>query len=301
MSVHDDLFNLDFNTLRTLRLVYRLGSFSAAAEAIEVKQSTVSYTIERLRKTVGDPLFIRQGGRNVPTSRCLEMIPIVDRILAEAERMEHHGSFDPSRARAEVSVICSTFSIQVIMPRVFTRLRQEAPGISLNLQQRFSGVSGLLLEGKADLALIFTDIEEKGIYGYTPLLKDFAVCIMDPDNPLVGRTLTHDQLANAKHIRGQLWANWKQPYVAYAEKLGLKIDVHLTVADQMHVPTYIRGTDMIGGLPHKLALSFGDRLGIAYFPYTVPAHLNMYWSAASNHSPLNSWLRRIIIEEVEKL
>ena len=91
MSLHDNLLNLDFNALRTLRQVYRHGSFSKAADTIGVKQSTVSYTIDRLRNALDDQLFVRQGGRNVPTSRCNELIPIVESVLAHAERMEFQG------------------------------------------------------------------------------------------------------------------------------------------------------------------------------------------------------------------
>ena len=301
MSVHDDLLNLDFNALRTLRQVYRLGSFSAAADAIDVKQSTVSYTIDRLRKALDDPLFVRQGGQNVATSRCRDLIPIIERILADAEQIEQLHEFDPSRVKADVSIICSTFSLQVILPSVFARLRKEAPKVKLRILQRFEGVPGLLLEGKADLALMFRTIDENGIYGLEPLISDVAVCIMDPDNPLAGRKLTKQELAQANHIQGELWANWKQPYIAAAEKNGILIEPVLTVADQMHVPTYIKGTNLLGGMPGRLARSFGDQLGIAEFPFTAEIHLNMYWSAASNHSPLNKWLRQIVVEEVEKL
>lgn len=301
MSVHDDLLNLDFNSLRTLQQVHRLGSFSKAADAIDVKQSTVSYTIDRLRKALNDPLFVRQGGHNIPTTRCRDLIPIVESILANAERMNHPGEFDPSRAKAEISIICSTYGMLVILPAVFRRLRNEAPGISLNLMQRFQSVAGHLIEGKADLALVLYKIEENGLFSLEPLISDYAVCITDPANPLVGKTLTRSQLAAANHIRGQLWANWKQPYVAAAEKLGIKIQAHLTVADQVHLPTFIRGTDLIGGMPSRLARSFGDQLGIAQFPFRASVDINMYWSAASNNSPLNAWLRQIIIEEVDKI
>ena len=63
----------------------------------------------------------------------------------------------------------------------------------------------------------------------------------------------------------------------------------------------LQGTDLIGGLPSSLARSFGGEIGIAYFPFTVEVVLNMYWSAASNRSPLNAWLREVIIEVAGKL
>jgi len=129
----ENLLNLDFNALRTLRLVFRLGSFSAAAEALDVKQSTVSYTIERLRKTLGDPLIVRQGGRNEPTVRCREVIPIIDRILAEADSLQSAGGFDPARVKADVVILAATTVTNNLMPPVLRRILTDAPGISLSI------------------------------------------------------------------------------------------------------------------------------------------------------------------------
>lgn len=293
--------NLDFNALRTLRTVYRLGSFSAAADAIEVKQSTVSYTISRLRQAFDDPLIVRQGGKNVPTVRCQQLIPVIDRILAEVEIAENQGEFDPSKANAQVTIACSTYAVRVILPDFLRRLQKEAPGICLNVVERFHGTSQLLLEGKADIALVFADIEENGIYAHSRIFEDYAVCIMDPGNPLVGQVLSDEDIGGAKHVASKLWANWKQPYVVEAEKRGIDVDVVATVFDATHAPLWVQGTDLIGGMPSTLARTFGDEVGIAQFPFKAPASLNMYWPAASNHSPLNSWLRKLITEEIDKL
>ncbi|MGJ8585446.1 MAG: LysR family transcriptional regulator [Marinosulfonomonas sp.] len=293
--------NLDFNALRTLRTVYRLGSFSAAADEIEVKQSTVSYTINRLRKAFDDPLIVRQGGKNVPTERCQQLIPIIDRILAEVEHAENQGEFNPSSAKGRVTMACSTYAVRVILPDLIRRLQKEAPGIFLNVVARFQGTSQLLLEGKADIALVFADIEENGIYAHAPIFEDYAVCIMDPGNPLVGKVLSDEDIGSAKHVVARLWANWKPPYVAAAEKRGIQINFVAAVSDATHIPLWVKGTDLIGGMPSTLAQTFGNEIGVARFPFHAPARLNMYWPAASNHSPLNSWLRKIIIEEIEKI
>jgi DNA-binding transcriptional LysR family regulator len=295
------LLNLDFNALRTLRLVYQLGSFSDAADAIEVKQSTVSYTIDRLRKALNDPLIVRQGSRNVATERCRELIPIIDRILAEAEGMEDQGNFDPSKSKAQITIICTAFGLRVILPNVFRRVRKSAPGIGVNFLERYHGVSDLLQEGKADIALTVTEIEGSGIYSRPALLKDFAVCIMDPHNPLVGRVLTHKDVEDADHIAVRLWANWVQPYETVAESLGIKINQVLTVTNPAILPTLIEGTDLISALPSGLAGTYENQLGVAHFPFKVPVSLNMHWPAASNRSKLSIWLRNIIVEESEKL
>ncbi len=291
--------NLDFNALRTLRLVVRLGSFSVAADELDVKQSTVSYTIDRLRKALDDPLIVRQGGQNVPTQRCRELMPSVERILAESEQLARPDGFDPAKAEGEIVFISAPTVTTTLVPRVFRRIHAEAPGLRTTVEVGIRDVVRPLLDGKADMGIVYNKIEANGIYAHQKLARDYPVCIMDPENPLVGRTLTIDDLSNAKHVGARLWTGWKQPYMLAAESMGAKIRETLVVNDQLAVPRIIRGTDLIGGMPSSLAEVLGDQVGIAYFPFKLDLDMNMYWSAASNQSPLNMWLRKVVIEEAE--
>lgn len=301
MSKDGDLLNLDFNSLRTLRLVYRFGSFTAAADELGVKQSTVSYTIDRLRKSLADPLIVRQGGQNVPTERCRELIPMIDRILAEANTMENPETFDPSRVRARFNIICSSFGLKVLLPEVFRRLQSEAPGIRLEIEQHYHGVANLLLEGKTDIALVFNEIEENGIYSHPRLCVDVPVCIMDPKNPLANKSLTLNDLSEARHVEAHLWPGWRPYYTIEAERLGATIDTVGTVSDATYIPSFIQGTTLISGMPSMLADTFGAQIAKARFPFELEIVMNMYWSAASNRSPLNTWLRQLLIEEAAGL
>ncbi len=300
MSDPVTLLNLDFNALRTLRLVLRLGSFSLAAEELDVKQSTVSYTINRLRKALEDPLIVRQGGQNVPTQRCRELMPSLERILTEAEQLAYPDGFDPAKAAGEIVFISASTVTTTLIPRVFRRIHAEAPGLRTIVEVGIRDVATPLLNGTADLGIVFNNIEANGIYAHNNLARDYPVCIMDPDNPLVGRTLTIDDLSKSKHVGARLWTGWKQPYMVAAENMGAKIEEALVVNDQLAVPNIIRGTDLIGGMPSSLAEAIGDQIGIAYFPFKLDLDMNMYWSAASNSSPLNIWLRRIVIEEAQQ-
>ena len=57
--MNNKLRGVDFRALETLQLVYRRMSFTAAAAELNIKQSSVSYTIDRLRKAFSDQLFVR--------------------------------------------------------------------------------------------------------------------------------------------------------------------------------------------------------------------------------------------------
>lgn len=301
MPDQKSLLNLDFNALRTLRLVVRLGSFSAAAEELGVKQSTVSYTIDRLRKALGDPLIIRQGGQNIPTDHCRQVMQAGEKILAESEHLARATEFDPGKTTGEFVLIAASSVTTTLVPRIFARIHAEAPQLRLKIEVGIRNLVDPLLDGRADLCIVINQIDAKGIYGHRKLAVDYPVCIMDPDNPLVGHTLTIEDLSNARHVGARLWTGWRQPYMLAAEKLGATINETLIVNDQLAVPGIIRGTDLIGGMPSSLALALGDQVGIAYFPFRLDLEMNMYWSAASNHSPLNTWLRNVAIEEAQLL
>ncbi len=65
-----DILATDFRALDVLIRVYRFGSFTRAAEDLEMNQSVVSYTIDKLRAVFDDPLFVREARRLIATQRC---------------------------------------------------------------------------------------------------------------------------------------------------------------------------------------------------------------------------------------
>ena len=147
------LRSLDIAALATLRLVHRRGSFTAAAADLGLKQSTVSYTIDRLRRAFSDPLFVRQGGGIATTDRCLEILASVDRILGELERAALPAEFDPATTTASVTILATYLSRSALMPTVLRDLRHEAPGLSVEFITGFTDTREYLVSGRADLAL----------------------------------------------------------------------------------------------------------------------------------------------------
>ncbi len=95
MSTAPEILALDFASLKTLELVYRHGSFAAAAAELGMNPSSVSYTIERVRKATNDRLFVRQSGRIVPTDHCSKLMKSVELILRETEEFRDEADFEP--------------------------------------------------------------------------------------------------------------------------------------------------------------------------------------------------------------
>src|SRR5882672_1304506 len=90
---------VDIGALRTLVLVYDLQSFSAAAERLNVNQSTISYTVERLRDAFQDPLFVRQGNGVTATERCAVLVDWARETIGQIEGLASPAEFDPAVAK----------------------------------------------------------------------------------------------------------------------------------------------------------------------------------------------------------
>ncbi|MCC6196175.1 MAG: LysR family transcriptional regulator, partial [Burkholderiales bacterium] len=91
---------IDVKLLRLFDELYRTRSVSRAAEALGQSQPTVSIWLARLRRELGDPLFVRAGGGMLPTPRADGLI---DRVRAALELLNGlaggEPTFDPRTAK----------------------------------------------------------------------------------------------------------------------------------------------------------------------------------------------------------
>jgi DNA-binding transcriptional LysR family regulator len=298
--LNSKLRGIDFAALETLRIVHRRLSFSAAAVELDVKQSSVSYTIDRLRKAFSDPLFVRQGNTISPTERCEEIVEAAQHILGTIELAALPSDFEPGAIQASITISATYWSRSVLMPQFVRELRREAPGISIELITGFTDASEHLLSGRADFALSPVSIEDSGIYG-APLFVDPYVCLMDPDNALAGHELTPEGFASAPHLIIHYGQRWHPLYHSVLKELGLEMDVAVSTPDPEDVRFLIPGTDLVVAMPSRMARQFAEGLHITTCPVPSTAKVNLYWPARLNHSPLQRWLREKVMRHARDL
>src|SRR4051812_39302989 len=123
-----NLLTFDLNLLRVLDALLRDQSTVKAARRVRLSQPAVSAALGRLRDTLNDPLFVRQGQRLVPTdyARSLE-IPL-RRLLGElTELLSGPGTFDPLQAHQSFRIAGSDFFAEMLMPPLAPLLEKSAP------------------------------------------------------------------------------------------------------------------------------------------------------------------------------
>lgn len=141
---------LDWSLIRSVLAVAEAGSLSAAARATGISQPTLGRHIHQAEAALKVTLFTRLPRGLAPTEAALALLP--------AARAMQVAAADLARAAAArddlngtVRLTASHVISQAMLPGVLARLRQEAPGIEIDLIP--SDATENLLFGQADIAL----------------------------------------------------------------------------------------------------------------------------------------------------
>lgn len=284
------LRRVDFAALDTLRQVFRLRSFSAAADAMGLKQSSVSYTIGRLRTAFDDPLFVRQGNAISPTERCIEIVAAAEDMLERFEHLALPAAFDPAQTRASVTLSATYLARLVLIPGLIQELRAEAPGISVEMVPGDDDVSAQLLSGRADLALSPVDITASGVLG-TRLFDEPYVCLVSEGSALAKAEMTLARYTAAAHLVINYGQTWTPPVSTHLKAQDMALQVAVSTPNPEDVRHILPGTDLIATMPRRIAQQFREGVVLRPCPIAASARLTLYWPARLQASPLHQWLR----------
>jgi DNA-binding transcriptional LysR family regulator len=291
-----DLPGIDFRSLRALKLVHDLRSFSEAAERLGQNQSTISYVIRRLRDAFDDPLFVRQGRSIAPTPRCVEIVAGIERLFDQLADMVEPSAFDPSAAAVEVTISCNHYERAVILPRVVRRLRREAAGIRLRVRHAKMEGHDQLRRGECDLLLSPVASDGDGLFRRL-LIEDSYVCVMDRSNPLAGGPVTVEAFATANHVFISYEGIWRPTYREVVEGRGIAARMVLDLPSTGEVGRLIAGTDLVATVTNLLARTYGQGLVIKPGPFDSQVRVYQYWTTRTHRSRVHRWLRDLIAEE----
>ncbi|MFC7703686.1 LysR family transcriptional regulator [Plastorhodobacter daqingensis] len=289
----------DFHALRLLATVHRLGSFSAAAEALGLNQSTVSYGINRLRKVFGDPLFVRVGQGIRPTQRCDDIARGAASLVRQFEELTVPATFEPSESREKVVISCNFYEREIILPRLFRILRKEAPHMRLSIIQANARGHEQLLDEQCDLLLTPVVSDTAGLYVRT-LFEERYAGFVSHDSSLAGRQMTMTDYAQAAHVAVRYQEHWRPFYHAVLAEQGITVEPALELPSFGNVSRYIEGTDLLLTAPSGLHAVLPGCARISV-PFDSRFKEQMFWNARSHERPINRWLRTKIVEVIRQL
>jgi DNA-binding transcriptional LysR family regulator len=236
----------------------------------------------------------------VPTERASQIIGVVDGLLADYDRLvSPQGLFDPALSQRRFVLTAPEYAEHLLLPLLFKHLRENAPGISVEVRTPDRDRGPMWLErGEVDLRIAWI-LKPPPSLRSTPLFQDRIVCIADRDHPTVHGALSLAQYLALPHIRllggGRTTAG--QVIDGAIEKAGGGSRPMFLVQNVLTIPLMVVGTDMIATLPQALAARFRQQHPVQVLDVPLPlprVRYAAYWHERSHRDAGHRWLRSAV-------
>ena len=310
-----NLNRIDLNLLVYLDALLRERNVTQAANTLNLSQPAMSNGLRRLRELFDDPLLVRTSEGMTPTERALELEPVVREVLTSIDRaVQQRSAFEPQDAHRVFRIMASDYAESTLLPTVLGKLRNLAPGLTLDIMTP-SDVSFLDVErGKVDMVINRFDSMPQSFH-QIHLWNDSFSCVLSPENPVL-EDFTLENYLKANHV----WVSktglgvgvgvnpddvqrlgWVD---AALNKLGKKRQIRVFTRHYQAAMTMAEQNDLIVTLPTRAALLKLDnpRVVLRDPPLEIPPlELKMAWSPLLQHNPANKWLRKLIADTARQL
>jgi DNA-binding transcriptional LysR family regulator len=185
-AMHSQSDATRWDDLRVLLAVLRHGSFSGAAEAMRVEQSTVSRRIAALEAAFQGALFDRTASGPRPTELALSLRVHAERVEAEVLTLLDQVSAQRGAIAGRVRLaLTESFAVHVIIPHALKELRALYPDLHVDLVVGERAVD--LGQREADLALRFFRPREGDLV--TKRVATLATAVIGHRDYLAARSL----------------------------------------------------------------------------------------------------------------
>lgn len=285
-----DIYRIDVHAMRVLILVHKLGSVSDAAVQLNMNQSSVSYTLDRLRKAFKDPLFVRIGRTIEPTRHCNEIVPQLQVMVGQYERLTRPSSFDPSTARDRFVVSGNFFERCIIYPPLVHRLRQAAPQVRLAILQANTAGDDQLERGVCDVVVSPVQGKSSGFYR-KKLFDEHYVCFVDPQSRYARSGISLAEYASARHLLVNYADGWRPYYHDVLQRLGIVIEPSVELPSFGAIERVVSGTDLVVTAASRLQRIFDGFLVSIPAPFACSFPVFMSWTGRTHESAGHRWLR----------
>ena len=269
-----DLRRVDLNLAAVFLAIWRERSVTRAGERLALSQAAVSAALERLRRLVQDPLFVRAKGEMAPTPRAAAMAgPLQEHLDALLACIRQPEAFDPARTRRRFVVGASDDYELALGPALVRRVAALAPGATIAFRQTNRHlVEAMLEDGSVELAVVARPPRARWIVARRIGASDYA-CLLDAKRCGVELPLSEADFLRLPHV-----------LVSFGGSSGAVDDAlrplrrRRTVAASLthfaSVPLFLKATAAIATIPSHAATALARAAGLK--ACAVPIHMGVF-------------------------
>ncbi|MES2582118.1 MAG: CysB family HTH-type transcriptional regulator [Pseudomonadota bacterium] len=235
---------MNFQQLRSVREAVRCGyNLTEVASMLHTSQPGVSRQIRELEEELGVDIFGRAGKRLTgltPPGR--DLLPIVERLLLDAENLKRAGQDYSAQMEGQLSVAATHSQARYALPHVVKDFRDKFPKVTLHLHQGSpKQVAAMLVSGEADIGVATEALADYPQLVTLPCYHWTHSVVVPPGHPLLGQAgpVTLQQLARYPIITYQAGYTGRSHIDDAFAAAQLQPDVVLTAMDADVIKTYV--------------------------------------------------------------
>lgn len=180
---------MEIEQLYEFTVVAKLGSFSQAAEELNMSQSSLSKHILSLERELGAPLLIRNP-RNVTLSPAgAEILPLAAQTYELLNKIHVAADQHSSRKKDRLRIASIPVMAQYNITGLLAKFQREHSNVTLEVTEcEKQELLSLLEGGKCELAFSRRGLEpDEECLEYLPICRDNLVAVLSRNHPLAER------------------------------------------------------------------------------------------------------------------
>lgn len=261
--------------LRVFVAVAHLGSFTAAAAALLRSQSSVSEFVRRLEGAYDTALFLRGRRRLTLTDAGAVLLPMAERIIAEADSADR-------ALRAVTSLVGGTASFGLLrnakyyaLDELLTRFHAAHPAVRLRVIGLNSvEVANEVASGGLEAGLVVLPIDTDGLR-VTPLRRD-EVVFVSRDPSVAEQPMTIEAMAARRLVLYDAHYGWRDPtrrqFAERARLAGVSLEPHVEVEQVETALALVASGVGDTFIARAVAEVSAAGLGLHWTPFAEPVH-----------------------------
>jgi LysR family cys regulon transcriptional activator len=235
---------MNFQQLRAVRETARSGfNLTEVAGVLNASQPGISRQIRELEDELGIEIFLRAGKRLTGLTPPGEaVLPIVERLLLDAENLARVGADFSARDAGPLSIAATHSQARYALPAVVKDFRALYPQVTLTLHQGSpKQIAAMLLSGEADVGIATEALASFGQLVAMPCYRWTHSIVVPPVHPLLAldAPVGLADLARFPIITYETGYTGRTHIDEAFERAGLKPDIVLSAMDADVIKTYV--------------------------------------------------------------
>ncbi len=286
---------IDLNLLRVFAQLLAERRVGRAAEKLGLSQPAVSNALGRLRRALGDDLFVATPAGMEPTARARELAPAVLQALGLLQQaLRPAAAFTPQSSQRRVVLALTDVGEMYFVPPLLQRWRTQAPQLELaTVRPATVDVAEAMAQGEVDLALGLLPQLQGGFF-QRRLFNQPWVMLMRRHHALDKPKVSRDEYAGAAHVRVTSLATGHAQLDASLKRAKLNRDVRVTVPHFGALGHLLSASDLVATVPQRFAQVVTTPFGLVSrpLPVALPAlGIHMLWHRRMHRDAVSLWLR----------